>query len=91
MVKETLSYTVTLMVKDQGDPIVIADGENSQAGHKAAVDFKAGQRIEFPYSGEDAPEGAVCTQYIPYESIIMAMICVTSSTTTVEDAVCVEE
>lgn len=91
MTKETLSYTVTLVVKDQTDPVVIADSETSQAGYKAAVDFKAGKRIEFPYSGNDVPEGATCTQYIPYESIIMATICTTSTTTTVTDAVCVEE
>lgn len=89
MVKETLSYTVTLTLKGGGDPVVIEDSSTSQAGHKAAVDFKAGNRIEFPVASET--EGETCTAYIPYDSILVAQICVTSSTTTVEDAVCVEE
>ena len=88
MTKETLSYTVTLALKDGSTTITATDSSTSKAGYKAAVDFKAGNRIEIPVSGQ---EGQTCTQYIPYDSILHATICTTSTTTTVTDAVCVEE
>lgn len=88
MVKTTTHYSVSVTVLGNDTPIEIENVENGiQWGDLAFADFKAGNTVKFPGTGDDAG----CTFYIPYDKIVVFGACPTTTSSTVEDNTCVEE
>lgn len=88
MVKTTTHYSVSVKVVGSDTAIEIENAENGPLwGDLAYADFKAGNTVKYPGTGDDAG----CTFYIPYDKIAVFGACPTTTTATVEDATCVEE
>lgn len=84
MVKRTITHSLTVMVECNDTPIEVTDATNAL---EVLEQFKQQSVLKIKVSGDDEAE---CVMYVPYHAVCSLVDCPTTTSTTVEDDVCVE-
>lgn len=84
MVKRTITHSLNVFVHGMSDPIEVTDATNAL---EVLEQFKQQAVLKIKVSGKSDAE---CTMYVPYHAVMAVTDCPTTTSTTVEDNMCVK-